>query len=355
MNKQSNRFMKWGVVALIAVLGIAAWFITANGKNTSVSVETNESSAKASDSVQTLPDFCADETLNAWFSNIEENPPVKMDYTLFGEDQFSLEVSDRELILKTVEALKTVTIGGPSETTPEEILDGDGHIYIFLMEDGTKRAFSIEQRCFRWNRDEWHDVVSYGDLAEVNDELADIGILENVSVYADDGGFYTEALETYKTEWKEEDGIGGGLFIYTSGNENIPYIEICRCETTESSPEAFLKGELDSYMRSEIEESAGNLLEVSEIEDFSVGRSSYPSVVYTAALPEEQGGGKICYLNVILEEEDDSTGEPCLVRMCAVYRERDNTNSNAPNSEKNRTAGELKVAISHFNFKHKAA
>jgi hypothetical protein len=98
-----------------------------------------------------------------------------MQCIIYGEAPYALDFTERELILKTIEALQTVRIGSVSQENPDYVEDGGGNRYTFEMQDGTKKWFSFEIGCFRWNNSEWHDVADFGQLDEVTDELIRIG------------------------------------------------------------------------------------------------------------------------------------------------------------------------------------
>lgn len=124
-----------------------------------------------SGSGQKLLDFCKDQELNDWFNDAKEKPPVKLSYTIHGEAPILFEITDRDLILKTVEALKTVEIDGPARENPENVADGNGSSYYFTMEDGSNMGFSFMMGAFRWKQGDWHGIASYGDLSAVSEEL----------------------------------------------------------------------------------------------------------------------------------------------------------------------------------------
>lgn len=177
---RGKAFMKWCIIALIAVLTGVSWglMIDANKKrnNRDVLEETVEDTTEwTAQKELSLREFCSDEELDAWFDAIEENTPVKMQCIIYGEAPYALDFTERELILKTIEALQTVRIGSVSQENPDYVEDGGGNGYTFEMQDGTKKWFSFEIGCFRWNNSEWHDVADFGQLDEVTDELIRIG------------------------------------------------------------------------------------------------------------------------------------------------------------------------------------
>lgn len=341
------------VSALLAVL-IAAAVLAAgcgskteeNPQGTKTGQET-EGTGQAAGAVkdQSLTDFCADEELNTWFGSLDENTPVKMTYIIFGEAPIAMEFTDRDLILETAQALQTVRIGGLSEENPDYVSDAGGSGYYFDMEDGTAMSFTFVLGCFQWKGGEYHDVTSYGNLTEISETLSRIGNPQYVNAYAEDGGFYTECLETYATQWKEEDGLGGGLFIYPGEEGELPYVEICRCAGDSADPEAFLEGELAQYTTREIEESGAVLSEKGAVQSYTMRRKTLPGVLYTAALPEE--AGNVQYLNLVLQEEDDLLAEPHLIRFCAAYIEEDTAGRDA-------VMKALESAVDGFTFRYAA-
>lgn len=366
--------MKKRFVTLIVVVGVAATAICLSacgqgeggssgaGQGGASGTGPEQTGIETTEQAKSLREFCGDAELDAWFDSIEENTPVSMTFIEYGEAPIAMDFTDRELILKAVAALQTVEIDGLSEENPDYVSDAGGVGYYFDMEDGTTRSFSFMMGCFQWKQGEWHDVAGFGDLPAVDEKLDRIGNPKLVYVYAEDGGFYTEALETFGTEWQPEDGFGGGLFIYAGEAGTAPYVQICRC-ASDADAEAFVSGELDEYMRSAIAESGAALVETGQVEPYTVGRTEMPSVLYTAELPSEQGGGRICYLNVVREERDDQLGVPCLVRFCAVYREADDADAGAAggsaggsedSAEKSEMMNVLRVAIKEFCFKYMA-
>ncbi len=215
MNKNSKDSKKWLLALLFAVLGIFILVLftrrghkgveDGNGlagaeKSELVTEETARSEAavpETSDSEPAVPgsddseqgglkeglskglsasgqkllDFCKDQELNDWFNDAKEKPPVKLSYTIHGEAPILFEITDRDLILKTVEALKTVEIDGPARENPENVADGSGNSYYFTMEDGSNMGFSFMMGAFRWKQGDWHGIASYGDLSAVSEEL----------------------------------------------------------------------------------------------------------------------------------------------------------------------------------------
>ena len=308
-----------------------------------------EQTGQSAGADKSLREFCEDEELNDWFDSIEENVPVKLTYIIYGEAPISMEFTAPELILKTAKALETVEIDGLSEENPDYVSDAGGSGYYFDMEDGTSRSFTFVLGCFRWKDSEWHDVATYGELRDVGEELAKIGNPEHVYVYAEDRGFYTKTLETYETAWQPEDGVAGGMFIYIGEVGAAPYVEICRCNS-EADPETFLTGELDERMRSEIEISGASLLDVSDVNTYTANKKELPCVLYTAEVPKEQGEGRICYLNLVMQEEDDdAAGGTRLIRFCAVYRESDQEEESEERAD---TLRALEEAVEEFYYKY---
>ena len=355
MRDHRNSFWKTGILVLMILAAAAAALYwkgslghrpgPGSGKE-----ETGTEGRKQAEPEQSLSEFCEDKALDAWFDSIEESTPVKLTYILYGEGPVSMEFTDPGLILKAAKALMTVRIGGPSEQDPDNISDAGGSGYYFEMEDGTKMSFSFIFGSFRWKKGKWHDVADYGELIDVGRELERIGNPQYTAVYAQDMGFYTEVLETYGTVWQPEDGLGGGLFIYPEETGQLPFVQICRCEGDRDS---LLNDELDRYMRAQIRQSGAALLEEGGTETLAVYGKELPCVLYTAELPEEMGGGTVCYRNLLLDEMDDLLGEPCLIRFCAAYREAPSQDADAlVRQEKVLTA--LYQAVREFTFKHKA-
>ena len=56
-------------------------------------------------------EFCSDPELSEWFDSIEKEPPVKLEYTIYGMAPYSMEFTDQEQIMDAARALLTVTIG----------------------------------------------------------------------------------------------------------------------------------------------------------------------------------------------------------------------------------------------------
>lgn len=348
MRNRSGLTFKGFIVAMIVAAGIAAmggYLKSMEQSGTPLSAG-SPNTRKTSEPSVPLREFCADADLDAWFDNIEENTPVRMYYTVYSIAPVEMEFTDRDLILRTAEALQTVMIDGPSDENPDNVNDASGDGYYFEMEDGSKRSFAFIMKCFQWNRGGYHDVTSYGKLKAMNEELARIGNPQLEYVYAPDNGFYTQMLETCSTAWLEEDGVGGGLYIYNEKDGDIPYVEICRLSSTEE-PDAFIAGELDRYMRAMIEEAGGVLTDEVKTQTYSTfHKKDLPSALYTAQMPDEQGGGTLNFYNVILKDKDDLLGDPCLIRICAAYRGGDER-------QEQKIKEMLRIAVDEFVYKQK--
>ncbi len=239
-----------------------------------------------------------------------------MNYVIFGIGPVYMEFEDPTLILLTAKALQTVTIDGVSEKDPDMVSDAGGDGYSFIMADGTVYSFSFVMGCFHWNGGEYHNVSSFGFLPQVNELLSGIGNPQFEYIYAPDDGFYTECLETYTTDWQDEDGLGGGLGIYLGETGKAPYIRICRCRAGGASPKEFLKGDLDASIRSAIEAEGGTLLNSEETSRSTRRQKNLPGILYTIQTADGTG---LSLLNLILPEEDDLLKEEIPVRFCAVY------------------------------------
>ncbi len=350
MRFRSGLTFKGLIVALIIAAGIIAIGLYLKSTGQELPVPGGSNSGKTSGQTAKEPsvplrEFCADAELDAWFDKIEEDAPVRMRYIIFGYAPVEMEFTDRDLILRTVKALETVMIDGPSDENPDNVSDAGGDGYYFEMEDGSKKSFAFIMGCFQWNRGGYHDVTSYGELRKLNEELSRIGNPQLEYVYAPDSGFYTQMLETYTSAWIEEDGVGGGLYIYGGAEGEIPYVGICRCAST-VDPGAFLAGELDQYMRAEVEKAGGVLAEEVKTETYSTfHKKDLPCALYTAEFPKEQGG-TISFFNVVLKDKDDLLGDPCLIRFCAAYRGGDE-------KQKNKAMEMLRVAVDEFYYKHR--
>lgn len=75
-------------------------------------------------------------------------------------------------------------------------------------------------------------------------------------------------------------------------------------------------------------------------------KKDLPAALYTAEMPEEQGGGTINYYNVVLKDKDDLLGDPCLIRICAAYRGGDAR-------EEQKVKEMLRIAVDEFVYKQK--
>ncbi len=305
--------------------------------------ENGKQQGNEEETVLTLQEFCADEELDEWFAHLDEDPPVKLECIMFGEAPYSMEFTDPELILDAARAISTVTIGGVSEETPEYVADGGGSAYYFEMADGSRQGFTFELGCFRWNGGDYHDVAGYGDLLKINEELRKTGNPSYEAVYADDDGFYTEVLETWQTEWKDEDNGLGGLFIYTGREGDLPFVNISRLPGDLDSP--------DEDAEEIVTETAAGVawtfgIEVtgeSAAEALETGTEGLTEAFRFAA--EDENGEPCVLLAVGLKAQDSRYNEDHLIRFCALWREDDT------DGEKNARRA-LSAAIRNFYLKY---
>lgn len=275
----------------------------------------------ADDGVVTLQEFCNDEELNAWFEESMDQVPVRMEYWIFGEAPYAMEFTDPDLIKAVIEALQTVTIGGPSDYDPGEWCDAGGDSFVFEMEDGSKWMFTFEMGTFHWDDSGYYNVDSYGTLMDVAGQLSEIGDPDDIYIYSEDDGFYTKCSEIYETQWEDEDSLIGGLniMIYDDVEMSSALVTIARCLTDETDAEVYLSEEVPSLL--EIMMSENDLHATGEEEsEFQDGRSTYPGVHYTVANEEGMEWEVLIY---VMETSDSLLDEDQLVRFVAVYEKPD--------------------------------
>ena len=291
---------------------------------------------------QYLQDFCDDPELDAWFEDIEENVPAELDFWIYGEGPYDMVFTDPELILETARALQTVQIGGLADEDPDNVSDAGGVGYYFTMEDGSVRSFFFIMGCFREQDEPWHDVVSFGDLPEVNEKLNRIGNPEYLYAYSDDDGFYTQYLETYQTDWRSEADWWGGLFIYT--DEAGSFVEISRIEgdADPEDPEGVLEGYLADQMNEALTEGGDRITDAGELQEYEIGKETMPGIRYTL---EDADGDMWKLLVLVLQTEDSLMDEPHLVRFCAAYRD-------GYTDAEETVMKALDAAVRNFHLKH---
>ena len=307
-----------------------------------VDILEQDSIAKEEAAARSLQDFCSDEELNAWFNSLENDPPVKLSYVIFGEAPVTMEFTDSDLIRRTAEALQTVKIGGESEDDPDNTADGGGSGYYFTGSDGSQIGFTFMLGSFRWKGGTWHDVENWGELSAVSTELNRIGNPPYVHVYSQDEGFYTRCRENCVTVWRDESSWDGGLTIYDREENKLPYIQICRTDGDAKDPENYLMDELADQMTQEIEAAGGSVLKAGDLKEYAVGGKHLPGILYTVSTREY---GIHQLLVLVMKKADSKTREDRLIRLCAAYTEED--------SEEQKTAGKmLNAAVQDFVLKY---
>jgi hypothetical protein len=289
-----------------------------------------------------LRQFCNDPVLDDWFNNLEKNTPVKLSYWVYGEAPIGMDFTDEELILSTAEALQTVRIGGESEENPDWVADAGGTGYYFEMEDGTKMGFSFMMGTFKWNGDTYHDVVSFGDLSEVSEKLYEIGNPQYEYIYSDDGGFYTEYLETYHTKWEKEGDFSGGLYVYLGENDDVPYFEISRCADETLDPETYITDYLEGYMKEKFKAEGAKVEPKDDIQTNTVSDKECASRHYTVT---KKDGSKYTLFVLILNDEDTLLRDEHLIRFYATYDE-------SVEGQEDLVMEEMNHAIDKFSLKH---
>ena len=301
--------------------------------------ETNSTGTK------TLREFCADKEVDAWFDGLDQNKPVKLEYWVYGEAPYSMEFTDEELITETARALQSVEIGGVSEENPDWVDDAGGGGYYFTMEDGSTIGFAFMMGCFKWNGSEYHDVASFGTLPKVSEKLEEIGNPQPVPVYAGDSGFYTEALATYETDWAEEDGVIGGLFIYPEEKGVPPFIEISRCiDETPDDPEGYLTDYLIKNLREEIEGTmeGAEFRENGKVREYEYGGRTFVGMPCSII---SEDGETLTMQVLVLKTQDTLLDEDHLVRFYAMYDETDE-------EQAKKMEDALYLAAKEFNLKN---
>lgn len=289
-----------------------------------------------------LREFCADGELDAWFDNIENNTPVELDCVIYGEGPYDMVFDDRDFILRTVRALQTVRIGGVSNENPDRTNDAGGTGYIFRMEDGTSVSFSFILGSFRWKNGEYHVVESFGDLKKISSELQKAGNPQIVYAYSEDTGFYTEYLETYREDWKDEKDHWGGLFIYTEEDTDNYFVEISRYNGSETDPEKYLLEEYMPSLRAQTEAEGGHVTEEEDVREYEIGNEKLPGL---ACILEDPGGNRRGFLALAFLTKDDLTRKDRLVRFCAAWDPENET-------QKERIFRTLDTAFRYFGLSH---
>ena len=298
------------------------------------------SEAEEQAEAQTLLEFCNDPELDEWFASLRENTPAKLDFWIYGEGPYDMVFTDPELILETADALQTVTIGGLAHENPDNVADGGGCGYYFEMADGTKKGFSFMLGTFRWNGSEYHDVASFGSLGDVNEKLRHIGNPQYVAALSEDAGFYTQHLETYRSEWHPEDQWNGGLVIFLS-EEIDPHISIARVNSDETNPRLYLARDFGPMFEEDVALHGGSIESIGSMEEYSLGQETLNGVRCKFTKADRP----MTLLVLFLETKDNLLREDHLIRFCAEFDE-----SVPGEEEKVMTA--LDAAIKNFSLKH---
>ena len=263
-----------------------------------------------------LLQFCNDQELNEWFDSLETDFPESMEYWIFGEAPYAMEFTDPELIMAAAKALKTVKIGNLSDFDPDNVADAEGNSFCFRMKDGSSMILGFTMGTFSWNGSPSYVVADYGDLQEICSTLSDIGNPDYIDTESEDGGFYTNVNEKYRTDWEEESSFFGGIRIYPEYQLEIPFISAARCEG-ETDPEQYLLGDAQDELKEALEEYGWTVRDQSEIEDYEYywGRIVVPGILYNLEDPKD---GDLQLLVLAIPMEDDYLGQDHVMRVCAV-------------------------------------
>ena len=278
------------------------------------------STGKSTNGGKSLIEFCADEEVTAWFNSLDENPPVEMQYWVYGEGPYGMEFLDPELIMQTAKALKTVRIGDSADFDPDSICDAGGSGYYFVMADGSKMNFSFIMNTFQWNKSGYYMVDSYGDLDDISVVLEQIGNPQYQYIYSEDDGFYTKVLETYTTDWQDEEDFFGGLRIYLGEAGEPPFISIARCDTDDPDADYFLYVETDERLAEELSSHGWTLGGTGEYKDFEFRKTTLPGVEYSVTASD---GTELALIVLAMETKDSLLRQDRLVRFCIVYPRTD--------------------------------
>ncbi len=257
-----------------------------------------------------LPQFCADEELNAWFDALNEHPPVKMDYIVYGYGPYSGEIKDPDLIMQTALALQTVQIDGPAGEDPDLVNDAGGYGYSFETEDGRTFSFSFVMGAFRWGDSGWHAVADTGALRDLNEQLEAIINPPYTYTHSEDGGFGLRHPESCETAWVDEGQAFGGLRILLDASGAM--ITVSRVDAEPQDPAAYLQGTVQDTIEKDLEEIGCALTGEGKLIDFKAGSGTMPCMLYPV---KGQDGGDQTLLVLILRTRDSLMGEEHLVRF----------------------------------------
>lgn len=268
-----------------------------------------------------LREFCDDPEVDAFFDNLADNQPVKLDYWVFGEAPYKMEFTDPALIQKTAAALQTVRIGAESDENPDNVADAGGDGFTFWWEDGSSIGFSFMMGTFAWNGSAYHHVDGYGDLAEMKQILHDEGFHTYDYVYAEDDGFYTEYYDLYETGWEDEDALFGGIRIYTEAEGEAPFVSIRRILGESGDPAVWLENTFPALLEQEAESAGGAVTSAGNVETGDHKSDGTGSVLLAHVVSSfTDAAGTVSRADVYVGEyEDDLVNETVLVQFAAVY------------------------------------
>ncbi len=141
----------------------------------------------------TISELENDEALDAWFENLDEDPPVSLTHVIYGYAPYDEEISDKDIILSIAHALEEVKV----KSIPEEysVSDAEGDGLFFKMQDGSSVGFRFEMGNYAYG-DAYYSVTSGYPM-----------IPEYEEIYADDDSFKTKCLDCYDTDWDDEWGL----------------------------------------------------------------------------------------------------------------------------------------------------
>ena len=284
---------------------------------------TPEATKEEKEEAESVPliEFCNDEEVTDWFASIKDDPPVNLEYWVYGEGPYSIEVTDTDLILDAAEALAGVMIGGISEENPDWVSDAGGSGFYFTDDAGETIGFSFMMGCFKWKDSEYHDVADFGGLPEVEERIMKIEFPDYDIAISEDDGFFTRHLEEYTSEWSEEGSVVGGLTIYLGDEGDTPFIQIGRCDgETPEDPEEYLTGFLSEEMLRMLREEGFTVEDSGEVKEYEFGGETLTG---TSFIIENEEGERINLLMLLLSAKDSLLSEPHLIRFYANYQDED--------------------------------
>ncbi len=291
-------------------------------------------------------DFCNDSELTEWFDHLEENPPVKLEYTVFGEAPYEMTFTDMALILETAKALLTVKIGEETDFDPDTVADGTGQGFLFTMEDGSDKWIMFDMGTFRWKGGARHKIADYGELPDMTSRLYEEGHHEYDYIYADNDAFYTRYYDLYETGWKSEELPFGGVGIYMDRSGYSPFVTIRRILGEDGDPADYLTDTLKDTVVKELVAGGNKVDRISPVEyvkkkDAATGELwSRPQLCIDLTDPD---GGKVRLILLLSRYTDNMVDQSVLVQFSAAYNSEDDKEKETVMQAFNTAVGEFYI------------